>query len=399
MSFFLSRQVLNRLFATKLQKIAPRLAVLSPQEILEGDLKDDLGMDSMEIMELAAYFHGKFHMPEAGVEFYLLSCKKAEEWLDRIEHVANNMNLPISFFTSGSTGPAKACTHNKQNLLEEVEFWIKELKLTGNIWGLVSPIHIYGFIFTLLVPDKAGLTYREAKQESLYDMIKQMHSVDCIIGFPEIYQFLTRSQLEMPAGIRAISSTAPLLPEIAQQLAGNGVRLMEIYGSSESGGIGHRSFPNQDYNLLPFWRKKGEDLYRVSPDNKLETHFNVPDNLLWKNNNQFCISGRKDQAIQIGGNNVYPLQIASKIKSIPGVKDCWIRKMTPQEGQRLKCWIQTDIPCAEWGQLEQNSYHWIESNLSAPERPKHIHITSQAPTNEMGKINDWPITQKKNVQA
>ncbi|MEL6191421.1 MAG: AMP-binding protein [Bacteroidota bacterium] len=392
MRTFLSFPAIERLFTSRLLEIAPRLIPTMPNRQLKGDLQDDIGLDSIEIMELAAYFHGKFHMMELGTDVYLLSSRRVEDWLIRIHQAANDFHLPITFFTSGSTGEPKACQHDKKWLLQECESWGDILQNTNKLWGSVSPRHIYGFIFTLLLPDQLDCTIEGVPKENLIRFIKEAAKGDVFIGFPDLYQFLGNSFKTLPAGITAISSTAKLPFLTGKRLSAHGMEVMEIYGSSETGGIGYRMFPENAYTLLPFWKKKAHQLQRRSTHHN-EKLIDLPDNLSWLGDGQFQLSTRKDHAVQVGGNNVFPLQIQNKISSIPGVKNCWVRKMNPQQGSRLKCWIQTDISSKEWKKLETISYSWIESHLTPPERPKHIQVASHAPLNEMGKVQDWPLIE------
>ncbi|MEM8901491.1 MAG: hypothetical protein AAGC85_25505, partial [Bacteroidota bacterium] len=93
MRTFLSLPAIERLFTSRLQEIAPHLISTLSNSRLQGDLHDDIGLDSIEVMELAAYFHGKFHMMELGTEVYLLSSRRVEDWLRRIHQAANNFDL------------------------------------------------------------------------------------------------------------------------------------------------------------------------------------------------------------------------------------------------------------------------------------------------------------------
>ncbi|MEM7512962.1 MAG: AMP-binding protein, partial [Bacteroidota bacterium] len=210
MRTFLSLPAIERLFTSRLLEIAPRLIPNVSNTQLRGDLQDDIGLDSIEIMELAAYFHGKFHMMELGADVYLLSSRRIEDWLTRIHQAANDFHLPITFFTSGSTGEPKACQHDKTWLLQECASWVEILQNTNKIWGSVSPKHIYGFIFTLLLPDQLGCSIEDLTKKNLTRFIKEAERGSVFIGFPALYQFLVNSFTKLPSGITAISSTAKL---------------------------------------------------------------------------------------------------------------------------------------------------------------------------------------------
>lgn len=262
MRTFLSLPAIESLFISRLLEIAPRLASTISHINLKGDLQDDIGLDSIEIMELAAYFHGKFHMMELGTDVYLLSSRNVEDWLTRIHQAANDFDLPITFFTSGSTGEPKACLHHKEWLLQECASWMAILQNTNKFWGSVSPRHIYGFIFTLLLPDQLGCPMERLTKENLISFVREAEKGDVFIGFPDLYQFLVNSFTKLPSGITAISSTAKLPLSTGQRLLAHEIDVMEIYGSSETGGIGYRMFPENTYTLLPFWERSTSQLKR-----------------------------------------------------------------------------------------------------------------------------------------
>ncbi|MEM6763921.1 MAG: hypothetical protein AAF655_03315 [Bacteroidota bacterium] len=101
-----------------------------------------------------------------------------------------------------------------------------------------------------------------------------------------------------------------------------------------------------------------------------------------------------DTAVHIGGLQVYPEMVEGQITQIGGVKKCWIRKMRPEEGHRLKCWIIPDLGTNEYG-LKQTVLSWIEVNLPPEQRPEHLTISPAAPVCRRGIHGNWEITAQK----
>lgn len=62
--------------------------------------------------------------------------------------------------------------------------------------------------------------------------------------------------------------------------------MVEVYGSSETAGIGWRDEPEEPYRLLPHWSvgDDGETLAREHPDGGSAAQFTIPDRLLWEEN-------------------------------------------------------------------------------------------------------------------
>ncbi len=389
MAEFLSFQAIQSLWMSKVLSLSSRHrhSTFIPESLLTGSLKEDLGLDSLEIFELAAHFHGMFHLMEGKQGLSLLPFQTVEEWLKIIHAAANDWEKPITFYTSGSTGEPKPCLHDKRLLVQEINAWQQLFSPSGKIWRHVSPQHIYGFLFGTLLPDRLGLEVRAETNMGH----EGLESSDWVIGFPELYEIWNRSHLSFPEGITAICSTAPLASQTAASLAKLGLHVIEIYGSSESAGIGHRQFPQEAFQLLPYWTLEGGSLRRTNPLTGVTTALQPMDHLDWQEGNTFRVSGRKDSAIQIGGHNVFPDRIARQIEKIPGVQKCWIRPMNRAEGNRLKCWIIPDLPKEEWLEFETTCYAWIEENLDVAQRPRHLVLSALPPVNSIGKSADWSI--------
>lgn len=381
MSEFLSYKALARLWIDKVTQVAPRSARQNHPDafFLQGDLKNDLGLDSLEILELAACFHGMFQLLSGPVSRYLLQYQRAEEWLAALREGANDWEQPITFYTSGTTGAPKACVHDKHALLQEVAAWSEILPPANILWLCVSPQHIYGFLFGILLPDQGNVRVADGKGERFGEMVRQARPGDWLIGMPDLYAAWLQAQVPFASGLLAISSTAPLAPATAHGLAERNLKPVEIYGSSETGGIGYRCFPQDHFTLLPFWEKRGNQLQRLPTDQGSVAVCMPMDHLQWADERTFVITGRKDGVVQVGGHNVHPGQIATRMAEIEGVKACWVQKMSSKAGNRLKCWIIPDLPESEWNILEIRCYQWIETHLTVPERPRQLTLAPHPP--------------------
>ena len=53
----------------------------------------------------------------------------------------------------------------------------------------------------------------------------------------------------------------------------------------------------------------------------------LEDHLLWLDDRNFLPTGRRDNAVQVGGVNVYPARIAAKIQSLPEIAACAVRPL------------------------------------------------------------------------
>ena len=130
-------------------------------------------------------------------------------------------------------------------------------------------------------------------------------------------------------------------------------------------------------------------LLRAGEDGSICPH-GIQDRLEWMDDQQFGVCGRLDEAVQVGGTNVYPARVRQVLLDHPHVSDAVVRMMTPEEGSRLKVFV-VPTPGIDPTALRADLWRWSESRLTAPERPKAFKIGGELPRNVMGKLSDWPL--------
>ena len=123
--------------------------------------KDDLGLDSIELMELAAQVNSFFQLFAAPDPPYLLSFERMEEWVEQIFAFKQRHNEVVFFHTSGTSGQSKTIGHPFSFLEREINFLAKHFQHVSLIIPLVPSYSIYGFLFTVMLPEKlnANLQY------------------------------------------------------------------------------------------------------------------------------------------------------------------------------------------------------------------------------------------------
>ncbi|MHA6492235.1 AMP-binding protein [Pseudomonas borbori] len=159
--------------------------------------------------------------------------------------------------TSGSSGEAKLIDKSLRQLANEVtaleQLWGAELQ-GATILGSVATQHIYGLLFRVLWPLCAGRPFLRRAQPFPEDLQRKSLAItrdavaDSSAGFAWVASpaLLKRmgDNLDWPAlrGVRKVFSSGGALPAEAAQLLEQklGQWPTEIYGSSETGGIGWR---------------------------------------------------------------------------------------------------------------------------------------------------------------
>jgi len=365
---------------------------LSPSEVwfedssFVGHGPHCLGCDSLEAMTLAAATNQMFHLSEANLDIAMFSAQTFGGWLDIIESAWRAGVTRITLRTSGSTGTPKICTHEFSHLRTEIGYLAEKFVTQERIVAFVQAHHIYGFLFTAMLPDQLGLEVVRAERSGL----NGLRSGDLIVSFPEQWQFLNRSLAKWPDHVDGVVSTAPCSSELIRSLIEAGLHTMtEIYGSTETSGIGTRTWPEDTYRLMPHWRPAtSTDAQTTDLIHSSGMRVQLMDRIKFSEDGCFTIAGRLDGSVQVGGTNVYPVRIAAMLASRPGVADAAVRLMRHEEGTRLKAFI---VPSSDVSPeiVSEELQAWIGAHLTAVERPKALTFGSALPTNLNGNALDW----------
>lgn len=173
------------------------------------------------------------------------------------EHPTDNpCEVEIAFLTSGSSGSPVIVGKSFRCLMHEARTLIRTFGFTSTerFVSLVPPIHIYGFLFSFLVPLLAhahvdyALPPPPARERASGDgplpwetLAPQLSRADVVIAVPatwtSVLAWATRARM-------VVSSAAPLGRHRTQAyLEKRGTLtfvVIEVFGSTETGGIGYR---------------------------------------------------------------------------------------------------------------------------------------------------------------
>lgn len=366
----------------------------------DAELNDEqvaIGADSLELLSLATSVATFFNVYDSGLEDYLLRFKTLGEWADLVTTARQRGSENVTFATSGSTGTPKQCLQQWGTLVGETTFFANFFAQNGDqparrIIAFSPCHHIYGFIFSVLLPVQLQLQLPVIRGPKALSTIQQskLQAGDLIIGFPFIWRQLSRQGVSFPAGVTAITSTGPCEPTVIRELQSQGLECMiEVYGSSETAGIGVRSDPDAPFTLMPRWQRgaNADTLIECGTD----TEYELSDQLQWQAPLHFRPEGRRDHAVQVGGINVFPASIAERLQGLPEVAGAGVRLMSALEGERLKAFIVPAEGYDDHEALKTILNAWCMRNLTAAERPKVFTFGPALPHNPLGKQSDWSI--------
>ncbi len=252
-------------------------------------------------------------------------------------------DMMVYLFTSGSTGKAKLVPKTFANLMTEVRY-LKELLTTteDDIYlPLVPSFHIYGLLYTVLLPLYTGSAIRLDIPFSPLNILEDgmLQKTTMVIANPSHYSamnpFLKQFKENDFSHIKyCISSTMPVDQDIIVKMHGTlNIRLIEFYGSTETGGIAYRKFYKAKiWRFFPQikWKLESHELMVSSPmvssdgsqDKTSEIWHGTGDLVDYHEEIEgFSLLGRMNQIVKVAGNRVSCLEVEKVIREIPDVQD------------------------------------------------------------------------------
>ncbi len=374
--------------------------VLPPGPWPPGTRLDEagLGFDSLERLQLGAAVCEALHLHETGLEDYLLVRSGLDDWCTLAAEALRRFSATLTFRTSGSTGVPRSCPHPLAELEREADALAALLGAPpvgeGRVLAAVPCHHIYGFLFTVLLPRRlGGLPVLDLRQHAPGAVPGLARRGDVVVGHPAFWTAAARAAPSWPPGVTGVTSTAPCPADTATALRLAGLeRLLQIHGSSETAGLGWRDDPDAPYTLLPHWQRgDGNGVLRLPACGGLPIAAAVPDRLEWLDRRRYRVRGRQDGAVQVGGTNVFPERVRKVLREHADVADAAVRMMHPSEGMRLKAFIVPRDEVADADALRLSLDAFAARHLSVPERPRAYSFGPLMPIGPMGKVADWQL--------
>ena len=249
----------------------------------------------------------------------------------------------LSLFTGGSTGRPQKWSKTPANLLGEARYLTEHFEIDPNdrIVTTVPPIHIYGLLFTVLVPLAAGASVHNESLFCPQEIVSALNpsGPTVLVSTPAHYKALgkvLRADSSLSHRLRlALSSGAPLDPDDAEAFSRpTGLGVTEIYGSTETGGVATRCRAQGDASWRALNTARWEivdghlavDSPFLSPElpRDAASWFKTADRARAVPSGRFELLGRSDGIVKVGAKRVDLAEVEQKLISIAGVSQAFV---------------------------------------------------------------------------
>jgi len=320
--------------------------------------------------------------------------RKPENILDLINCVLKSKSK-ITLSTSGTTGQPKKITHSVLNLTREVR---RGKKFEHNIWAFAyNPTHMAGLQVFFQAFSNQNPVYNifEYSKNKIINILNT-HKVTNISATPTFYRLLV--PLEDPIkSLKNVSfggeKCSPSLIEKVKISFPN-AKILNIYASTEAGTIFSTS--GKFFKILPEKKSlvkidKGELLIHKNLIGESKT---IKSEEIWyrsgdlvkiinSETNEFVFTSRKNEMINVGGNNVNPTEIEDVIDEIPGVKKSYVfGKPNPILGNML--YVKIQLLDHDLTELIIKKY--LNQKLERFQIPRRVEFVKELPITISGKL-------------
>ncbi|MGP3966340.1 hypothetical protein [Streptomyces sp. 6N223] len=204
--------------------------------------------------------------PEVNDEPWLVRWDRADADPESLVH--GLLPAAVEFHTSGSTGPRQRWRRTREQLWSEAGLLAALLapQRPQAILSFAPPRHLYGALATLLVPARMRLPVWYL-QRFFCLMPPAGHPRWAVVAVPWTFSILRRQTAWTRSAERlAVLHSTATLPRAAAHLVAEAgpdcVRITEVFGSTEAGGIARRSWRHQE----PPWELFDDvELARAAP--------------------------------------------------------------------------------------------------------------------------------------
>ena len=323
-----------------------------------------------------------------------------------VEGRIRRRRFSVAFHTSGSTSQPKTIVKTFESLAKEVAFhraWLHPSPDTVFL-STIEPDHMYGTLWRVMLPAAAGCRVDPEIILSPESLVEKMRAAWKVF-FVTTPSFLKRfcayaEQYDVPQNCVEITTSGALLDAETSAAAKRvfGVAPLEIFGSTETGGVAWR---RQGESAVPYdWTVFDPVKVKVDAEGRLvvrspfsfQRNFVMGDGVeLAPDRRHFKLLGRRDRLVKIAEQRVSLPEMEEKMKQLDGIDDVALVALEGEKGAYLGAVVVLTAPRDDTAALTPGAKILALRKRLVPifpkgSVPKRYRFVSELPRNAQGKV-------------
>jgi acyl-coenzyme A synthetase/AMP-(fatty) acid ligase len=299
----------------------------------------------------------------------------------------------VAFFTSGSTGEPKAVLRKAHQFGEQHRVEAPWLGFTGPVSVLcfVPAFHILGYIYGFDMPAATGGATVFSRSGAPQQWVEQIRAQAprLVVAVPSHYRLMAQVLASPLPPATYLCSGAPLDPAVGAQferLAGSPV--LQVYGSTETGGIATRigSGPWRAFPALAWQRRRSDGRLLVKstwqdpPDD-----WYVTGDAIAVEGETFRLLGRADSVVKVGGRRFSTGEVVQAALAEPGIDQAHAIVYSRFGESAVALFV---VAHAGQGLAAVDVRRLLASRLAPFKIPRTIQVLETLPTRGIGKVDE-----------
>ena len=268
-----------------------------------------------------------------------------------VEGRIRRRRFSVTFHTSGSTAQPKTIVKTFESLAKEVAFHRARLHPDADTVFLstIEPDHMYGRLWRVMLPAAAGCRVDSEIILTPESLVEKMRAAKKVF-FVTTPSFLKRfcayaGQYDVPPNCVEMTTSGALLDAETSAAAKRvfGVAPLEIFGSTETGGVAWRRQGGAGGDPYD-WTVFGPVKVKVDTDGRLVVRspfsfrkdFVMGDGVeLSPDGRRFKLLGRRDRLVKIAEQRVSLPEMEERMKTLDGIADAALIALDGEKGPCL----------------------------------------------------------------
>jgi len=301
--------------------------------------------------------------------------------------------LAAIVFTSGSTGTPLPYKKTWGRLARCVRDGAPRLGLLDGrshaLIGTVPAQHMYGFESTVLLALVSGNAFCAERPFYPADIAGTVAAVPqprTLVTTPVHLRALIASEIDLPSVELVVSATAPLGQDLAREVEAQfHTRLLEIYGSTETGQIAlRRTAESAAWRLWPNVQLKVLNDQVFAQGGHVEQLTEMQDVIEITGEDEFLLHGRMADMVNIAGKRSSFGYLNTQLNAIPGVTDgvFFLREGTTGSTGVARLGAVVVAPTLSVAELNEH----LRRRIDPVFLPRPLIMVERLPRNATGKL-------------